>query len=153
ELLNGNDFDAVLIPLGNGALLNGVARYVKANSSAKVVAICAAGAPSMLESWRVGKIVRYDKVETIADGIGVREPILEAVLDMNGIVDDGLLVSDSSILQAMKLLHQTLGLVVEPSGAVGIAALIEHGDLFVGSRVATIICGGNLTLEQMRTWL
>ncbi len=153
EMLRGLDFDAVLIPLGNGALLNGVARYIKANSRAKVVAICAAGAPSMLESWRAGKVVRFDSVNTIADGIGVREPILEAVQDMNGIVDDGLLVSDSSILEAMKLLHQHLGLVVEPSGAVGIAALLEHRAQFIGSRVATIICGGNLTPKQMQTWL
>jgi threonine dehydratase len=153
ELLNGNDFDAVLIPLGNGALLNGVARYFKAHSSAKVVAICAAGAPSMLESWRAGQVIRHSSVETIADGIGVREPILEAVLDMNGIVNDGLLVSDENILIAMKLLHQHLGLVVEPSGAVGIAALLEHKAQFASSRVATIICGGNLTPEQMRTWL
>ncbi len=153
ELLKGQDFDSILVALGNGALLNGVARYVKANSSAKVFAICAAGAPSMLESWRAGKIVRFESVETIADGIGVREPIFEAVQDMNGIVDDGLLVKDSSILEAMKLLHQHLGLVVEPSGAVGIAALLEYPEKFAGSRVATIICGGNLTLEQLRVWL
>ncbi len=153
ELLQGNEFDAVLIPLGNGALLNGVARYIKANSSAKVWAICAAGAPSMLESWQTGKIVRHESVDTIADGIGVREPILEAVQDMNGIVDNGLLVSDEGILKAMRLLHQHLGLVVEPSGAVGIAALLEHPEQFVGSRVATIICGGNLTIDQMRMWL
>ncbi len=153
ELLQGQDFDAVLIPLGNGALLNGVARYIKANSRAKVFAICAAGAPSMLESWRAGKIIRHDSVNTIADGIGVREPILEALEDMNGIVDDGLLVSDAAILEAMKLLHQHLGLVVEPSGAVGIAALLEHPKQFADARVATIICGGNLTQQQMQTWL
>ncbi len=153
ELLRGTDFDTVLIPLGNGALLNGIARYFKAHSSARVIAICAAGAPSMLESWQTGKIVQHNSIDTIADGIGVREPILEAVQDMNGIVDDGLLVSDDNILKAMKLLHQHLGLVVEPSGAVGIAALLEHPEQFVGSRVATIICGGNLTPEQMQTWL
>ncbi len=153
ELLRDQDFDTVLIPLGNGALLNGVARYFKAHSRAKVVAICAAGAPSMLESWKAGEIVRYDAVNTIADGIGVREPILEAVQDMNGIVNDGLLISDENILIAMKLLHQHLGLVVEPSGAVGIAALLEHKAQFMGSRVTTIICGGNLILEQMRVWL
>jgi threonine dehydratase len=153
ELLKQHNFDAILIPLGNGALLNGVARYVKAHSSSKVMAVCAAGAPSMLESWRAGKIIRHESISTIADGIGVREPILEAVQDMNGIVDDGLLVSDDSILEAMRLLHQHIGLVVEPSGAVGIAALLEHPEQFAGSRVATIICGGNLTPQQMRTWL
>jgi threonine dehydratase len=83
----------------------------------------------------------------------VREPIWEAVLDMNGLVDDGLLVSDDSILQAMRLLHQHAGLVVEPSGAVGLAALLENKARFAGTRVATVICGGNLTTEQIRQWL
>ena len=152
ELLENADYDFVLVPLGNGALLNGVARFVKAHSSAKVVAVCAAGAPSMLESWRSGRLVSHDSIQTIADGIGVRQPIWEAVQDMNGIVDDGVLVSDTAMLLAMRLLHLHTGLVVEPSGAVGVAALLEHSQ-FAGSRVATIICGGNLTQEQMQTWL
>jgi threonine dehydratase len=146
-------FDAVLVPLGNGALLNGVARYLKAHSSAEVVAVCAAGAPSMLESWRTQTLVRHNSISTIADGIGVREPIWEAVQDMNGIVDDGLLVSDEGIINAMRLLHLHAGLVVEPSGAAGLAALLENRQRFAGKRVATIICGGNLTSEQMRQWL
>jgi threonine dehydratase len=147
------NFDAVLVPLGNGALLNGVARYLKANSKAKVIAVCAAGAPSMLESWQTQKLVRFESISTIADGIGVREPIWEAVQDMNGIVDEGLLVSDSSIIKAMQLLHQHVGLVVEPSGAAGLAALLENRQRFAGTRVATIICGGNLTNEQVKQWL
>jgi len=58
-----------------------------------------------------------------------------------------------SILQAMKLLHQHAGLVAEPSAAVGIAAVSEHRNRFKNKRVATIICGGNLTKEQMEKWL
>jgi threonine dehydratase len=152
ELLN-LEFDSLLLPLGNGALLNGVARCVKAHRAAEVVAICAAGAPSMIESWKTQTLVRHNSISTIADGIGVREPIWEAVLDMNGIVDDGLLVSDQSILEAMKLLHLHTGLVVEPSGAAGLAALLENRQRFAGKRVATVICGGNLTAEQLRQWL
>jgi threonine dehydratase len=72
---------------------------------------------------------------------------------MSGTVDDALLVSDESILAAMKLLHQHLGLVVEPSGAVGVAALLEQPGRFKDCLVATVICGGNLTPEQMRAWL
>jgi threonine dehydratase len=53
----------------------------------------------------------------------------------------------------MKLLHQHLGLVVEPSGAVGVAALLEQPGRFKDCLVATVICGGNLTPEQMRAWL
>ena len=153
ELLQGQDFDALLIPLGNGAMLNGVARYAKAHSSAQIVAVQAAGAPAMLESWRTGRTVTHETISTIADGIGVRVPIREALSDMKTLVDDGLTVSEEGILQAMKLIHQHLGVVTEPSGAVGVAAVLEHPTRFAGLRVATVICGGNLTLEQIQQWL
>jgi threonine dehydratase len=153
ELLRAGSFDAVLIPLGNGAMLNGMARWIKSHSSAAVIAVQASGAPAMLESWRAGTVVQFERINTIADGIGVRVPILEAVQDMNGIVDDGLTVGEASILKAMKLIHQHLGVVAEPSGAVGIAAILEHRARFANARVATVICGGNLTPEQMRAWL
>ena len=153
ELLRDGDFDALLIPLGNGAMLNGMARYAKAHSGASVIAVQAAGAPAMLESWRAGRIVTHERITTIADGIGVRVPIREALEDMKGLVDDGLTVSEPNILKAMKLIHQHLGIVSEPSGAVGVAALLEHPMRFAGQRVATVICGGNLTLEQMQRWL
>jgi threonine dehydratase len=146
--------DDILIPLGNGAMLGGIARWFKhARPETRVIAVQAAGAPAMLESWRAGRVIEHDRIDTIADGIGVRVPILEAVQDMNGLVDDGLTVSEERILEAIKLLHQHLGVVVEPSGAAGIAAILEHRERFAGSRVATIICGGNLTLEQMQNWL
>jgi threonine dehydratase len=146
--------DDILIPLGNGAMLGGVARWFKhARPETRVIAVQAAGAPAMLESWRAGRVIEHERIDTIADGIGVRVPILEAVQDMKDLVDDGLTVREESILKAIKLLHQHLGIVVEPSGAAGIAAILEHRKRFVGARVATIICGGNLTLEQMRNWL
>ena len=153
ELLQGADFDALLIPLGNGAMLNGMARYAKAHSSASVIAVQASGAPAMLESWRAGRLIEHQRIETIADGIGVRVPIREALADMNGLVDDGLTVAEDSIIKAMKLIHQHVGVISEPSGAVGVAALLEHPQRFTDQRVATVICGGNLTPEQMRLWL
>ena len=120
--------DAVLVALGNGALVNGVGWWVKANAPATaVVAVATAGAPTMVESWQTGTIVEYPRVNTIADGIAVRVPIPEAVTDMRGTVDDALLVRDETILTGMRLLHQHLGLVVEPSAAIGVAALEESG--------------------------
>ncbi len=153
ELLQHTDFDALLMPLGNGAMLNGMARYIKTHSSARVIAVQAAGAPAMLESWRTGQIVTHERITTIADGIGVRVPIRAALEDMKTLVDDGLTVSENGILQAMKLIHQHLGVVSEPSGAVGVAAILEHRERFATKRVATVICGGNLTVEQMQHWL
>ena len=71
--------------------------------------------------------MNHPTVDTMADGIGVRRPIPEAVVDMRGLVDDALLVQDESLIAAMRLAHQHLGLVVEPSGVAGIAALLEQG--------------------------
>jgi threonine dehydratase len=146
--------DAVLVPLGNGALVTGVGRWVKGTSAATtIVAIAAAGAPAMVESWRSGTILEHSTVHTIADGIAVRIPVPEAVADMQGTVDDALLVGDDAMMKAVRLLHQHLGLVVEPSGAVGVAALLEQPARFAGRTVATILCGGNLTPQQVREWL
>lgn len=146
-------FDALLIPLGNGAMMAGIARWVKAQAPGiRLVGVSAAGAPAMERSWRSGTFVQTDSISTIADGIGVRIPVPEALEDLKGLMDEVLLVEDPTILQAMRLVHQHLGLVLEPSGAVGIAALLAHAQ-FRGQRVATVLCGGNLTEEQMKTWL
>jgi len=146
--------DILLVALGNGALLNGVARIMKEKSpSTKIVAVQAKGAPAMVDSWRADKLISYENIETIADGIGVRLPVEQALQDMKGLVDGARLVEEKSILQAMKLLHEHAGLVVEPSGAVGVAALLENKSDFQSQQVATILCGGNLTQAQMKEWL
>lgn len=153
ELLQAGSLDALLIPLGNGALFNGIATVFKALSpQTKMIAVQAAGAPAMIESFRAGKVINHEKVATIADGIAVRLPIAEALDDMKGLVDDMLTVREANILKAMRLIHEHAGIVSEPSGATGIAAILEHPK-FAGMRVATIICGGNLTPEQIKSWL
>lgn len=155
ELLAQNEtFDAVLIPLGNGALLNGMARWIKTHAPAtRVIGISSKHASAMHDSWKAGRIIEHSTAHTIADGIAVRVPIPEAVADMSGIVDDVLLVQEASILTAMKLLFEDERLIIEPAGAVGVAALLEHPSLAGYGRVATVLCGGNLTQEQIRKWL
>jgi threonine dehydratase len=147
-------FDTLLIPLGNGALIAGIARWVKAHRPAtQIIGVSASGAPAMEQSWRSGRMVVLEQIMTIADGIGVRVPVPEALDDLAGLVDDIVLVEDELMLTAMRLAHQELGLVLEPSGAAGMAALLADGDRFRGQLVGTILCGGNLTHEQMREWL
>ena len=146
--------DAVLIALGNGAMLCGVARWLKhVSPTTRIIAVQAEGAPAMVESWQQGRIIEYSTMNTIADGIGVRLPIAEALEDMQGLVDEAILVKDETIIAGMRLAHRHLGVVLEPSGAAGLAALIENPGRFRGQTVATILCGGNLTPEQMKTWL
>ena len=146
--------DALLVPLGNGAMFNGVAGIMKRRSpETKMIVVQAAGAPAMVESWRSGRLVSHDRIETVADGIGVRVPVPQALKDMRDLVDDAVLVSEEAIFGAMKLVHRHAGVVAEPSGAVGVAAVLERPDLFRGRLIGTIICGGNLTADQMREWL
>lgn len=155
ELLKFNEpIDTLLIALGNGAMINGIARIFKARSpETKIIAVQAQGAPAMVESWQQKKMITHERVQTIADGVAVRIPVQQALDDMEGLVDDALLVAETSILNAMQLIHLHTGVVVEPSGALGIAALLENKDRFHGSTVATILCGGNVTERQMNDWL
>ncbi len=146
--------DAVLLPLGNGALLNGNARWMKAASPAtRAIGVCAAGADSMQRSFVEGRPVERDSVRTIADGIAVRVPVPEAVDDMQGLVDEVRLVTDEQMLEAMRLLYRHTGLLIEPSGAAGVAALLASRGEFAGRHAATVLCGGNLTEERVRQWI
>jgi threonine dehydratase/peptide deformylase len=155
ELLRDDPaLDALLIPLGNGALLNGIARWSKARSPAtRIVGVVSRGAPAMAQSWRRGSTVCGERVDTIADGIAVRVPVDEALADMRDLVDDVVEVDDARLIAAMRLVHRHAGAVVEPAGIAGIAALLAQPDRYAGRRVATVLCGGNLTLKQIHEWL
>jgi len=154
ELLKWPDpLDAILVALGNGALINGIGTWVKAHApKTEVIGVCASGAPSMQLSWESGDVVTTEAVDTIADGIGVRVPVPEALDDMKDTVDDVVLVDDAMTLTAMRLLLLHTGLLIEPSGAVGVAALLSDRQRFEGKRVATILCGSNVTEEQFQAW-
>jgi threonine dehydratase len=146
--------DALLVPLGNGALLAGIATVIKARRpETRVVAVGASGAPAMIESLQSGHMVSHDRIDTIADGIGVRVPVPEALDDLRGLVDELILVPDDAILRAMRLLHRHAGVVAEPSGAAGLAALAQEPARFSAQIIGTVICGSNLTPAQMREWL
>jgi threonine dehydratase len=147
-------FDAILVPLGDGALLAGVARWVKAHQPAtRMIGICASGAPAMERSWRARQAQELGRTETIADGIEVQSPYPEAVADLVGLADDILLVEDRAMISAMQQAHRELGVVLEPSGAAGLAALATYRERFKERLIGTILTGGNVTGEQMSQWL
>ena len=146
--------DAVFVPLGNGALVTGIGTWLRhAVPTARVVAVVAEGAPSMRLSFERGRPVQTPSAATIADGIAVREPVPYALECMRGVVDDVVSVTDGDIVRAMRLAHEHLGLVVEPAGAAGLAALLVHGARWRGAVVATPLCGGNVTAADARDWL
>jgi threonine dehydratase len=83
----------------------------------------------------------------------VRSPFPEALADITGVVDDVLLVEDRALVDSICSAHRDLGLVLEPAGAAGLAAVFTHREQFRGQLVATILSGGNATSEQIRKWL
>ncbi len=146
--------DILLVALGNGAMFNGIAHVMKVRSPAtQVFAVGAEGASAMVDSWRAGRLIEHSSVSTIADGIATRTPIPEALRDMQGLVDEAVLVSDEAIIRGMKLLHRHVGIVAEPSAAVGIAAMLQTPQTFKGALVGVVVCGSNLTEEQIHAWL
>ncbi len=150
-LASGERFDEVVVPLGNGALLLGVARWVKAVApSTKVIGVCSRGAPAMAQALFPFSLAEpgWERPHTIADGIAVRVPIGEAVAALAPLVDEVLLVSDEALLEAMELVRRQEGLVLEPAGAAGLAALVESPRRFAGHAVATPLCGSN-ALESL----
>jgi threonine dehydratase len=150
----GEPLDALLVPVGDGALIAGIGTWAKTHMpETRVIGVCAAGAPALALSWRAGRPVSTAEADTIADGIWIREPVPEALEDLQPVVDDMVLVTDDAMIAAMRLLFAEAGLVAEPAGAAGLAALLEHGAAWKGARVGTPVCGGNLTSEQVRRWL
>ena len=103
-------------------------------------------------SWRAGRPVSTPTMDTIADGIAVRVPVQEALEIMRKTVDDVMLVTDAEMVEAMRLLHVDAGLVVEPAGAAGMAAVAQRRNELAGKRVAVILTGGNVTEEQLQSW-
>ncbi|MER5381934.1 pyridoxal-phosphate dependent enzyme [Streptomyces sp. NPDC002688] len=155
ELVDGlPSVDAVLIALGGGALATGVGHVVKACApEAEVICVQPLGAPAMTHSWRQRRVVTTDSTDTIADGVAGRRPIPAVLDNLLLVADDAVLVEEASIIAGMRLLFDHAGLVVEPSAALGIAAILEDRDRFAGRHVVTIVCGGNVDMGAYRRWV
>ncbi|HEY0477173.1 MAG TPA: pyridoxal-phosphate dependent enzyme [Kofleriaceae bacterium] len=154
-LARGDAFDAVVVPLGDGALLGGTARWIKAAAPAtRVIGVCSSGAPAMARAWRRGLRLpdELPATRTIADGIAVRVPIAASLGDMRGTVDDIVEVDDGQLIDAMRALHAHAGLVAEPAGVAGLAAVLASRVDLAGASVATVIAGGNVTAEQIAAY-
>ncbi|MQY14557.1 L-threonine dehydratase catabolic TdcB [Streptomyces sp. RB5] len=147
-------FDAVLIALGGGALATGVGYALKSLApDTEVVCVQPHGAPAMTRSWRARRVITTDSTDTIADGVAGRRPIPEVLTDLLATADDAVLVREESIVAGMRLLLDHAGLVVEPSAALGVAALLEDPERFAGRHVVTIVCGGNVDMASYRRWV
>ena len=150
----GPSFDAVLIALGGGAMATGVGHVLKdLVPDVEVICVQPAGAPAMTLSWRRRCVVTTGTTDTIADGVAGRRPIPAVLDDLLLVADDAVLVSEASIIAGMRILLDHAGLVVEPSAALGIAAILEDRDRFAGRHVVTIVCGSNVDVDAYHRWV
>ena len=155
ELLDGFDrIDTILLALGGGALATGVGHVFKTLSPAtEVVCVQPQGAPAMALSWRARSIVTTERIDTIADGVAGRYPIAAVLGDLLAVADHVPLVEEESILAAMRMLYRRAALVVEPSAALGVAAMLEDPSRYHGKRVAAVICGSNVLPKSFAAWM
>ena len=150
EILEQDHLPEVLfVPLGNGALVTGIAQACKAlRPQMRIVAVQAAAAPAMAQSWRARRAVPTATAATIADGLAVRTPIPEVLEDLLALVDEVVLVDEAQIAAGMDLLLHQTGLMCEPSAAVGIAAMLADPGAWRGRSLATVLCGGNIAPDD-----
>lgn len=139
------DMDAVIVPVGGGGLISGIAFAIKKlNPNIKVYGVQATGAPSMYNSVKDGHIERLDSVSTIADGIAVKEPGENTFKLISEYVDDIVTVTDDEISAAILALMEQQKLVTEGAGAVPVAAAMFNKVPIKGKKTVCLLSGGNI---------
>lgn len=139
------DLDAVVVPVGGGGLISGVAFALKSlNPNIKVYGVQASGAPSMVESLAENKIKCLDSVSTIADGIKVKEPGEHTFEYCKKYVDDIVTVTDDEVSSAILALIEQHKMIAEGAGAVSVAAVMFDKIPVEGKNVVCLVSGGNI---------
>jgi len=143
------DVDAVLYACGGGGLLAGGAGWLKHhNPEMQVYGVQPENSPSMHDCFKAGKLFTMDTLPTIADTCAGSVDLDSITFGLcQRYVDDFLLLSEDEIAEAMRLLFYKHRLVVEGSGAVGVAAILKNKELFKGKKVVAVVCGKNIDIE------
>ena len=151
EIMNEmSDVDAVLVPIGGGGLISGVACAIKSISPhVKVYGVQAAGAPSMYNAIHHGKMEALTSVSTIADGIAVKKPGELTYEMVKNYVDDIALVTEDEIAAAILALIEKQKMIAEGAGAVSVAAAMFHKFPLEGKKVVSLISGGNIDVTSL----
>ncbi len=148
------EVDTVVVPVGGGGLIAGVATAATALTDARVIGVQAEGAASLPESLRSGRIVERDSVNTIADGIATRKVGERPFAVIGERVDEVVTVSDSEIAVALTYLLERSKTLVEGAAAAPMAALLfEAFDYDEGETIVPALCGGNIDTNQLTTVL
>lgn len=145
------DVEAVVVPIGGGGLISGVAFAIKTlRPDVKVYGVQSSGAPSMATSLQEGKIRHLHNVSTIADGIAVKEPGVNTFDMCNRYVDQVVVVSDDEIAAAILALLEKQKIVSEGAGAVAVAAAMFDKLPIKGKKVVCLVSGGNIDVNTLK---
>ena len=151
EILNDLDnIDAIVVPIGGGGLISGIAYTVKQiRPSVKVYGVQAAGAPSMYNSVKDGEIECLSSVSTIADGIAVKKPGENTFHYVSEYVDEVALVTDDEVSSAILALIEKQKMIAEGAGATAVAAVMFDKFHLKGKRVVAVVSGGNIDVTSL----
>jgi threonine dehydratase len=146
------DVDVILVPVGGGGMIAGIAVAVKSLApNVQIIGVQPAASPALRDSIRDGKCYEeYDAAPTICDGLagGIGKIVFEVALKK--MIDDVIVVEESETRSAVRALAETQQLIVEGSGAVGVAALLARKTNLAGKRVAVVISGGNIDVGLLK---
>lgn len=144
------DADAVIVPIGGGGLISGVAYALKSiRPQIKIYGVQAAGAPSMYNAIKYGQTEGLDTVSTIADGIAVKKPGENTFDLVSKYVDDIALVTEDEIASAILALIEKQKMIAEGAGAVSVAAAMFDKFPLAGKKVVSLVSGGNIDVTSL----
>ncbi|HTY83473.1 MAG TPA: threonine ammonia-lyase [Silvibacterium sp.] len=144
------DLEAVVVPIGGGGLIGGVACAVKeSNPKVRIIGVQTERLPSMLRATEAGEPVTVPAEATIADGIAVRRAGNRTLPLVQRYVDELVTVDEEEIANAILILLEREKLLAEGAGAVALAALLQHKTLLNGQRTAVLVCGGNIDVSLL----
>jgi threonine dehydratase len=143
--------DVIMVPMGDTALIRGVASEAKRRHPAvRIVGVQAAQAPSYVRSWQEDRVVTTDTVETIADGLATYVPLEPNVRAIRELVDEVCLVSEEEMIKAIGTLLFEEHVVAEPAGSAATAAYLQNPTAYAGRSVVLLVTGSNIPHELLR---
>ncbi|HKE57711.1 MAG TPA: pyridoxal-phosphate dependent enzyme [Pyrinomonadaceae bacterium] len=143
--------DVIIVPMGDTALIRGVATEAKRrNPKLKIVGVQAEQAPSYVRSWREGRVITTETCDTIADGLATCVPLEPNVQAIRELVDDVSLVSEDELLQAIRTLLFAEHVIAEAAGAAATAAYLQNTTSYSGLSVVLLVTGSSLPHDLLR---
>jgi threonine dehydratase len=143
--------DVIFVPMGDTALIRGIAAEAKRRHPAvRIIGVQAQQAPAYARSWQEGRVVVTDTCDTIADGLATRTPLEANMQAIRELVDEVRLVSEPQLLEAIRLLLFEEHVVAEAAGAAATAAYLQDTAAYAGRNVVLLVTGANIPPELLR---